>query len=50
MTNEDKYDELLMCSRKVLRYYGVDMKRFTDALEELDTCIQRQLIEAQHDE
>ena len=47
---QDRYDELMFYSRKVLRYNGVDQRKFDLALVRLDACVARQLIEIQNED
>ena len=47
---QDRYNELMLYSRKVLRYNGVDQNRFDLALQGLDACVARQLIEIQNED
>ena len=47
---EDRYEELYLRARRVLRYNGVNEDLFNASLNDMDSLIQRHRIEIQEEE
>lgn len=47
---EDRYEELYLRARRVLRYNGVNEDLFNAALNDMDSLIRRHQLEIQEDE